>query len=206
MDTASKRFRGSQFRGDASHKNAAGMQRQGKRDIETLSSDLTRLEVTKIKEIYMLDPVRKKQFLKAYIQIWHEIEHLGENLSDEHPEDEEEEDDGHYQSRRMKIEPLFAGDRQPLDEVSIFPVYEVMKSNRKGAMYQYVNRCEGGTKKWQAQPYLKGYGTNGRWNAGYYKSAQIAARAVAVATAHRCHQQRVLELMDRIPQDRYKEI
>lgn len=206
----SKRFRfrySRQFWVGASYTNAAAMQQQEERDIHRLSRDLTKFEVMKLKEIHRLDPEKKKQFFKAYSQICHEAEHLGEHLSDEHSDSEEEEGDGYYQAKRMKPEPLFAGDKQPLDEVSICPVYEVMKSNRKGATYQYVNRCDGsGTKRWQAQPYLKGYGNNGRWNAGYYSTARIAARAVAVATAHRCHQQRVLELMEKIPHDRYKEI
>lgn len=164
------------------------------------------------KKILELGPRERQQFFDDYAQVCQAVDDLSERLSQEQSEttqiDQPEEANMH-KSKRVKIidpTPFFRGDVIPLEDLlqEILPVYQVMRSNNKrggSKDYKYV-QWQTNNNQWQANAYVNGK----RWNLGNYRHNWEAARAVAIATAHRCHHTRIVELMKKIPEDRFEEI
>lgn len=82
----------------------------------------------------------------------------------------------------------------PADRTAIVPFsrYELQTSPMTESGFKYVHRTKHG---WQAQPFVNGVGTRGRWHVGIWPTPRQAAIAVSVATAHRCGYEKVKELM-----------
>ena len=72
-----------------------------------------------------------------------------------------------------------------------------LRTSRVASGYKYVHQTSNG---WQAQPYHPDYGTSGRWHAGNWSTAKLAALAVAVATTHLISQEKTAIVMQKIMQ------
>ena len=172
------------------------------------------------KDILELGPRERQQFFDDYAQVCQAIDDLSERLSQEQSDstqiDQQTLEEASMQrpkrAKRVKVtadppfDAFFSGDLIPLQELlqEIPPVYQVMRSYNKcdGSNYNYVTWLKG-KRQWQADAYVSGK----RWNLGNYRDQWEAARAVAIATAHRCrNRERIMELMKKIPEDRFKEI
>ncbi len=190
--------------------------------VDNLSDKFARFEAMNTRDIALLCPRERQEFFDEFAKFCQEVDNAAKSISDHQPDftrptctdhqvhkHKRAKASGSAQKRTNFIkapESPLPGDLELLENVKIHSVYEVMKSNKQG-QYQYVSRGDGnGDNIWQAHPYSSGVGGNGRWNAGSYATRYEAACAVAVATAHRCHHQRVLDLMRLIPSVNYREV
>ena len=94
----------------------------------------------------------------------------------------------------------------PGDSHDIVPLsrYEVLKSAVSPSGFRYVTKAKNKVDWWQAQPYCQGVIKGDRWHAGNWSTPWLAAKAVAIATTHRCGPRKVEELMTLIDEDCYK--
>lgn len=177
--------------------------------ISKLRNELTCYQLLDGNDILAMDKDERASFFSKYVRTVDEIErHISEWKSATHQVCDGQADatcEWRLTKKRNRItskSPL-AGDLQELHEIHLLPVYEVLKSHRSHG-FQYVSKSGTGANTWHAQPYIKGVRDNGRWNAGYYLTEYEAARAVSIASAHLCHEERILELMKLIPNERFK--
>ena len=88
-------------------------------------------------------------------------------------------------------------------EIELYSVYDVLKSYTAPSGYKYVTESK---RKgwWQAYPYRPGVIKGNRWHAGNWATPLLAAKAVAIATLHRCGARRVEVIMSMLDESCYQ--
>lgn len=108
----------------------------------------------------------------------------------------------HRAKRRRTTTIALPGDSLSDEQLVPLDTYDLRKSDKNDTGYMYVHEITTGSPdaRFQAQPYLSGYGKNGRWHAGNWGDAKQAALAVAVATKHLISTDKVKVIMNKIHQ------
>ena len=107
-------------------------------------------------------------------------------------------------SKRRKVMNVpLPGDSMADDKLVPMDEYDLRVSDKNDTGYMYVHEITNAGSddaRFQAQPYVSGYGKNGRWHAGNWKDAKMAALAVSIATTHLISTDKVKVVMNKIHQ------